>query len=159
VQILDWKRVLDSLSTVSQDVSPDPDVLSGNLSRTLQPEAKLIGFTDAIRETLKGATPNSLTAPAIRYELLKMGFDFSKYKQELVAIHNTLKRLQQQGEIEPAKNERGKTIGYKWVSPLIRALAEDYSGMSNNGTMCRRVSGTAHIKGPYSLLLSVSPKE
>jgi hypothetical protein len=104
-QIIDWKRVLDSLSAVSESVTPDvpSNVVPNNPMRTLLPNLTSLGFTDAIRWVLKTAAPNCLTPPGIRHELLNMGFDFSKYKQELVPVHNTLKRLEEQGEVESVK--------------------------------------------------------
>jgi hypothetical protein len=114
--------VFDSLSVVSSEVSADlpPDV---DLANSLAPAMGTIKFTDAIRWILK--THGQLPAPGVRDELIQLGFDFAKYKQELVPVHNTLRRLEEQGEVQAIKNEQGQTISYKWISPLHRALAEE----------------------------------
>jgi hypothetical protein len=124
-EILDWKRVVDSLVAVSNE---HPDDASAEADFCSDPalfphlRAKL---TDAIRYVLQAAN-RPLSPPELRFHLLNdLGFDFSKYKQELVPIHNTLKRLERQGEVLPKKNEQGLTVGYQWISPIARALAEE----------------------------------
>jgi hypothetical protein len=43
----------------------------------------------------------------------------------LVPIHNTLKRLEEQGEVRAAKNEQGRVKGYQWIGPIERAMKEE----------------------------------
>ena len=66
-----------------------------------------------------------ISVPEIREQLINLGFNFAKYAQPLVPIHNTLKRLEEQGEVSPLKNEQGQTLGYEWISPIERALNDD----------------------------------
>ena len=80
-------------------------------------------LTDAVRQVFAAAT-KPLTPPEVRDALLTMGVNLAKYKQPLVPIHNTLKRLESQGEIVSLINEDGKLCGYRWVIPLARAVAE-----------------------------------
>ncbi len=60
----------------------------------------------------------------MRDRLIAKGLNLSKYKQPLVPIHNTLKRLESQQEIVPFLDDNGEIRGYRWVSPIARAVAE-----------------------------------
>jgi hypothetical protein len=121
-EIIHWKRVVDSLSAVTEESSDElPEDV--NLMESLAP-LTTVKFTDAVRFLLQSAKGSPISAPQIRDVLTKLGFNLSKYKQELVPIHNTLKRLQEQGEARPVKNEQGQTIGYGWIDPVQRALTD-----------------------------------
>jgi len=117
-EIAVWKRAYDSLSAAIEDVPNDVVVDMGN-------EASFpLKFTDAIRVALSANPDAAMTAPLIRDILARQGFDFSAYKQELVPVHNTLKRLVNQGEASPV-TENGSTVGYKWIDPIERVLSQD----------------------------------
>jgi len=121
-EIIDWKRVVDSLTVVAGEQSDGvPADVALFANPILAPLLKM-SFTDGIRTVLRMAN-GPLSAPAIRDQLMLLDFDFSKYKQELVPIHNTLKRLEDQEEVQAIKNAQGQTVAYKWISPLTRALA------------------------------------
>jgi hypothetical protein len=81
-------------------------------------------LTDAIRLIFSGSTEPVLTAPEIRDALQANGVNIAKYKQPLVPIHNTLKRLVTQGELVEFRDDNGELRGYQWVTPLARAVAE-----------------------------------
>jgi hypothetical protein len=141
-QIIDWKRVVDSLCAVCEDVSdtlpPDVEVIvrvqaigpfqppsDDNPNHVESPPMKL-NFTDAIRTILRVRENRAVPVPEIRDELTVCGFDFSKYKQKLVPVHNALKRLEEQGEARAVKNEQGRVKGYQWIGSIERAMHEDY---------------------------------
>jgi hypothetical protein len=140
-QIVNWKRVVDSLCAVSEDVSdtlpPDIEVIvraqalapfeapSDKNPKSMDSPSTRISFTDAIRSTLRTRELRVVPVPEIRDELVACGFDFSKYKQKLVPIHNTLKRLEEQGEVRAVKNEQGRVKGYQWIGPIERAIKEE----------------------------------
>ena len=140
-QIIDWKRVIDSLIAVSEEVSgelpPDVEVtvvgqfvgpnesMSDDPSKHVKSPPIRFNFTDSIRELLQQRESSKFVrVPEIRDELLEWGFDFSKYKQELVPVHNALKRLVEQGEARPVKNKRGRLVGYQWIGPVERAIGD-----------------------------------
>jgi transcriptional regulator of acetoin/glycerol metabolism len=81
-------------------------------------------LTDAIRQIFSETSEPMLTPPEVRDRLLAMGVNLAKYNQPLVPIHNTLKRLEAQGELIPFLDDVGDLRGYRWVSPLARAVAE-----------------------------------
>ena len=69
------------------------------------------GITDAIREILKvHAMP--MGAPSIRDALLAEGFDAKDYSNLLTVIHNTLKRLESQGEVYKVRTPLGGFMGW-----------------------------------------------
>jgi hypothetical protein len=80
-------------------------------------EPASIGITEAIRKVLKRHSEederNSYVAPTtVRNQLQKDGFPLSDYKNALAVIHTTLKRLDEQKEVESLTSE-GK-VYYRW---------------------------------------------
>src|SRR4051794_40144438 len=71
----------------------------GTLSRLcgLIPTVPL-GLTDACRLVIRGAGV-PLTPAEVRQRLQTIGFDLSKYANDLAAIHTILKRLNESGEL------------------------------------------------------------
>jgi hypothetical protein len=132
-EIIEWKRVVDSLSVVSEEASEEipPDLeITTSVHYTLDPSIRSshtsrIKFTDAVREILRLQHPRVLRVPAIRDYLIGWSYDFSKYKQELVPVHNALKRLEEQGEAKAIRDKRGRLIGYRWIEPFDRAMKND----------------------------------
>src|SRR5207344_191815 len=57
-----------------------------------------IGLTDACRMVARGAGV-PLTPSDVRQRLQSIGFDLSKYSNDLAAIHTILKRLNESGEL------------------------------------------------------------
>jgi hypothetical protein len=129
-EIMNWKRVVHSLAAVSGEHGDETPADVRLFSDPKLTPLLNLKFTDAIRNAL-ASVDGYISAPAIRDQLNDLGFDFSKYKQELVPIHNALKRLEEQGEAQAVKNEQGQTLGYRWISPIARALAEE--GMHGPG--------------------------
>ena len=102
------KREVDArLSQLAQTI--------GTLSRLcgLVPSVPL-GLTDACRLVLRGGVP--MTPIEIRERLLGIGVDLSIYTSDLSAIHTTLKRLNESGEIRLVPRASGKHQ-YLWQAP------------------------------------------
>jgi hypothetical protein len=118
-RIMNVQRSIEGLAALCDESTDISDVLSSISHIEVSP---MVGLTAAIREILKGAR-KPLAPTEVRDELTRMGFDVEKYKQEMVPIHNTLKRLEENVEIFPVKNAEGKTIAYKWIQPEARILA------------------------------------
>jgi hypothetical protein len=124
-QIIHWKQLVDSLRTVCADEDEDPSDVEVSAFVEGKPGKQTVKFTDGVRMVFKQNQNTILTAPEIRNGLLNLGFDFSKYSQPMTPIHNCLKRLEEQGEVKPEKTKDGQIIGYKWISSIERALAEE----------------------------------
>jgi hypothetical protein len=88
----------------------------GNLMRlcNLTPTVPL-GLTDGCRMVLRAAAA-PLTAVEVRAQLAAMGLDLSRYENDLAAIHTTLKRLNQSGEVRFIPQPWGKPA-YQWTQP------------------------------------------
>lgn len=86
----------------------------GNLMRLchLTPTVPL-GLTDGCRMVLRSAG-SPLTAVEVRAQLAAMGIDLSRYENDLAAIHTTLKRLTQSGEVRFIPQPWGKPA-YQWM--------------------------------------------
>jgi len=78
-----------------------------------------MGLTDAIRKIFASRIGRELTPVEVRDLLEASGMDLSKYSSQMVPIHNTLKRLYDQGELARSKDEPTR---YRWVSPWIRMM-------------------------------------
>ncbi|HEY3884968.1 MAG TPA: hypothetical protein VGL62_07160 [Vicinamibacterales bacterium] len=102
----------------------------GTLSRLLglAPTVPL-GLTDAVRLILRSGVP--MTPVDVRDRLLAIGFDVSKYANDLAAVHTTLKRLNESGEARfiPARSGRHQYVwntGVRTVSlPDIVHISRD----------------------------------
>jgi hypothetical protein len=130
-QIIQWKQLVDSLRAVCADENEqDPSDVEVSGFVEGKPGRRTVKFTDGVRMVFKRNQNAALTAPEIRVGLLNLGFDFSKYSQPLTPIHNCLKRLEEQGEVKPEKTALGAIVGYRWISPIERALAEDSPDLS-----------------------------
>lgn len=115
------KQTIDGLTALCQsEASEDLVQVKGDQV----PEGHNTSLTDAIRRIFSVTSEPMLTPPEVRDALLAMGVNLAKYKQPLVPIHNTLKRLETQGELIPFTDDAGDIRGYLWVSPLARAVAE-----------------------------------
>ena len=92
----------------------------GTLSRLcgLVPTVPL-GLTDACRMALKAAG-HPLTALEVRGQLEAMGMDLSRYANPLAAVHTTLKRLSESGEVVLV-SRRGGRPGYHWEGAVASA--------------------------------------
>ena len=124
-QIIQWKQLADSLRTVCADEEEDPSDIEVSAFVEGKPGKQVVKFTDGVRMVLRQNRDVVITAPDIRGGLTNLGFDFSKYSQQLTPIHNCLKRLEHQGEVKPEKTKDGQIIGYRWISTIERALAEE----------------------------------
>jgi hypothetical protein len=78
------------------------------------------GLTDACRMVLKAAG-HPLTAIEVRGQLTAMGFDLSKYSNDLAAIHTILKRLHGSGEAHFAPRAWDRPA-YAW-KPTPKVIA------------------------------------
>jgi hypothetical protein len=123
-EIIRWTQVRDSLLAVVETESEDPSDVEVSAFVDGKAGKATIKFTEGIRKVLRetASRPIPISVPEIRERLTNLGFNFAKYSQPLVPIHNALKRLAEQGEVGAIKNEQGQTLGYRWISPVERAL-------------------------------------
>jgi hypothetical protein len=93
------REIDDRLAQLSQTI--------GTLNRLLgyQPTVPL-GLTDAIRIVMRSGVP--MTPVEVRDRLHGMGFDVSKYANDLAAVHTILKRLNGAGELRFQPREGGR---------------------------------------------------
>jgi hypothetical protein len=100
---------LSSLSNSSEQSSEHP-----------KPEITIpggTGISDAIRLVLQ-RSPEALTAPLIRDRLSASGYDVSRYVSVLTVIHNTVKRMDDQGEIFKV-TKGGRVVGWRYRRPAL----------------------------------------
>ena len=93
----------------------DIDKRLAQLSQTIGTLSKLLGLTptvpmgltDAIRLVMRGAGV-PMTPIDVRDRLRAIGFDVSKYVNDLAAVHTILKRLNESGELRFVARAPGK---------------------------------------------------
>jgi hypothetical protein len=80
-----------------------------------------VGLTDACRLALRGAGL-PMTPVEVRDRVRAFGFDLTRYTNDLAAVHTTLKRLNDAGELRfiarPGTNEKA----YVWDRPARATL-------------------------------------
>jgi hypothetical protein len=81
-------------------------------------EPETVGITDAIRKVLKGKIEAFFSPIGVRVHLKNSGFPLDSYKNVLAVIHTTLKRLEDQGEVE-VMHDNNRTL-YRWNEAAIR---------------------------------------
>ena len=111
----------------------------GTLSRLcgLTPTVPL-GLTDACRLIVRGAGV-PLAPTDVRQRLQSIGFDLSKYANDLAAIHTILRRLNESGELRVIgrRNEPGKH-SYLWHhGPHAVALGADIAAFMREANLER----------------------
>lgn len=83
------------------------------------------GLTDACRMVVRGAGI-PVTPTDVRQRLEAIGFDLSKYSNELAAIHTILKRLNEAGELRFIPRREPGKHAYMWNhGPTVVALGSD----------------------------------
>jgi hypothetical protein len=97
-----------------------------------------IGLTDACRLVVRGAGL-PVTPADVRQRLQAIGFDLSKYSNDLAAIHTILKRLNDSGELRfiPRGTDPGKQT-YVWNhGPQVVALGSDIAAFMRDANLER----------------------
>jgi hypothetical protein len=149
-QIIFWKNLVDSLRAVFPEEEEDPLPVEISAFVEGNPGKQTVKFTDGVRMVFKERRDAILTAPDVRTGLTNLGFDFSKYQQPLTPIHNCLKRLEEQGEIKAEKFPGGRIVGYKWISPIERALDDENSFYTQTGEGLVTANSLAKLFKPKS---------
>jgi hypothetical protein len=122
----------------------------GTLSRLcgLVPTVPL-GLTDACRLVVRGAGL-PVTPTDVRERLKAIGFDLSKYSNDLAAIHTILKRLNESGELRfvPRGHDPG-AHAYIWNrGPHVVALGADIAAFMRDQQMERDATHASDEDAP-----------
>jgi len=135
------------------DERRDIDQRLAQLAHTIGTLSKLLGLTptvpmgltDAIRLVIRGAGV-PMTPVDVRDRLHAIGFDVSKYSNDLAAVHTILRRLNESGELRFIARAPGKHQ-YTWNRPttpvalgpdivaFMRDNAHEHEAMRGGGAM------------------------
>ena len=129
----DYKKALDTASRELETLAAqraDLDRRIGQLVQTVGNLMRLcnltptvpLGLTDGCRIVLRAAG-SPLTAVEVRAQLAAMGIDLSRYENDLAAIHTTLKRLTQSGEVRFIPQAWGKPSYQSLPGPRVFAVS------------------------------------
>jgi len=124
----DYRRALASASREYEELGArrrDIDQRLAELAQTIGTLSKLLGLTptvpmgltDAIRMIVRGVGV-PMTPVEVRDRLHGIGFDVSKYANDLAAVHTILKRLNDSGEVRFIPREGGKHQ-YAWNRGVV----------------------------------------
>jgi hypothetical protein len=134
METVNYKLALQAAEAEMRDLLQERsniDARLGSLKQTIEGLSALIqeqpkldkgfddaGISDAIRALLH-VSKVPLSPVQIRGSLVGRGFDLSDYANPMSVIHNTLKRLESQGELLTVKDSAGKAVAYttRWVGP------------------------------------------
>jgi hypothetical protein len=140
------QRSVAALAALCEKESESADVVAAAAGDTLTPDD--ISLTDAIRGIIRSNFFGAIAAPAIRDRLVAEGFDPEKYANFLTVIHNTLRRLERQGEI---KMMRGPLYN-GWMSVPSTARGNPYARLS--GVTTADVTRWKDLEGAVNTKLS-----
>jgi hypothetical protein len=103
-KLLQERAGLDSrIVRLKQTIAGLTSLCNGNddtrraLSKIAPLPPRFMRLTSAIRQLLAGST-SPMRPPDVRTSLADLGFNLSQYANKLAVIHNTLSRLEKQGE-------------------------------------------------------------
>ena len=129
----DYRRALEAATREYEELGArrrEIDQRLAQLAQSIGTLTKLLGLTptvpmgltDAIRLVVRGAGV-PMTPVEVRDRLHAIGFDVSKYTNDLAAVHTILKRLNESGEIRfVARAVPGAPHRYLWntgVTPVV----------------------------------------
>jgi hypothetical protein len=120
-RIVHLTKTVEGLAALCEPEAGEEFLVSGERDHS---SFQMTSLTDAIRRVFSEAEEPILSPTEVRDKLLAMGMDLNRYKQPLVPIHNTLKRLLAQEEIVEFRDDNNDLRGYRWISPLARAVAQ-----------------------------------
>ena len=146
----DYRKALEAASREYEtlgDKRREIDQRLAELAHTIGTLARLLGLTptvpmgltDAIRLVVRGAGV-PMTPVEVRDRLQAIGFDVSKYVNDLAAVHTILKRLNESGELRFVPRAPGKHQ-YAWnraATPVL--LSRDIVGMLHQNTIEREAA-------------------
>src|SRR5258706_4593447 len=113
----DYRRALDAATREYEELGGRRQAIGkrlAELAQTIGTLSKLIGLTptvplgltDAVRLIMRGGVP--MTPIEVRDRLHAIGFDVSKYVNDLAAVHTILKRLNESGELRFVPRSPGR---------------------------------------------------
>jgi Arc/MetJ-type ribon-helix-helix transcriptional regulator len=108
-----------------------------------------VGITEAIRQVLRDAI-GAQTPTDIKSALVDRGYDFSRFKNPSAVIHNTLKRLEAQGEVTSVRT-LGQGSAYSMAVNPDRVWASLGEGFSKAIAEAAEESRSGWIKAAQSL--------
>ena len=122
----DYRKALDTACREYEQVASEHARLEmrlGQLKQTIGTLNKLCGFeptvpwslTDACRVVLRSAG-RPMTAVEVRASLDAAGLDVDRYANALSAIHTTLKRLAEGGEVVPKELDESARVAYEFLA-------------------------------------------
>jgi hypothetical protein len=123
----DYRRALDAAAREYEQLGErrrSIDQRLAELAQTIGTLTKLLGLrpsvpmglTDTVRLVVRGAGV-PMTPIEVRDRLAAIGFDVSKYVNDLAAVHTVLKRLNEAGELRFVPRAPGKHQ-YAWNRPV-----------------------------------------
>src|ERR1051325_6234790 len=119
----------------------------GTLSRLLGLTPTVpMGLTDAVRMVVRGGGV-PMTPVEVRDRLHAIGFDVSKYTNDLAAVHTILKRLNQSGEIRfIGRSGQQQYIWNTGATPVV--LTKDVIQYMHDNTMEREAARATDVDAP-----------
>jgi hypothetical protein len=154
----DYRRALDAAAreyAALGDKRREIDQRLAELAQSIATLSRLLGLTptvplgltDAVRLVVRGAGV-PMTPIEVRDRLVGVGFDVSKYVNDLAAVHTILKRLNEAGELRFIPRAPGKHQ-YMWNRPSTPVvLSKDIVKALHDNTMEREAAAAETATDP-----------
>jgi hypothetical protein len=156
----DYRRALEAASREYEALGARRREIDQRLAELAQSIATLskllgltptvpLGLTDAVRLVVRGAGV-PMTPVDVRDRLHAIGFDVSKYTNDLAAVHTILKRLNESGEIRFVARAPGKHqyIWNRGSVPVV--LTKDIIQHMHDNLHEREAAGATDVDAPPS---------
>jgi hypothetical protein len=149
----DYRRALEAAGREYEALGEQRRAIDQRLAELAQSIATLskllgltptvpMGLTDAVRLVVRGAGI-PMTPIDVRDRLAAIGFDVSKYVNDLAAVHTILKRLNEAGELRFVARAPGKHQ-YTWNHPATPiVMTRDIVQALHDNTMEREAIAAA----------------
>ena len=154
----DYRRALEAASREYEELGEKRRAIDqrlAGLAQTIGTLSRLLGLTptvpmgltDAIRLIVRGAGV-PMTPVEVRDRLIGIGFDTSKYVNDLAAVHTILKRLNESGEVRFVPRTPGKHQ-YTWNKPATPiVLTRDIVTQMYENLNEREAAAVAEVRPP-----------
>ncbi|HYM26104.1 MAG TPA: hypothetical protein VEU08_22960 [Vicinamibacterales bacterium] len=150
----DYRRALEAATREYEELGAkrrEIDQRLAELAQSIATLSRLLGFTptvplgltDAVRMVARGAGV-PMTPVEVRDRLHAIGFDVSKYTNDLAAVHTILKRLNESGELRfVGRSGKHQYIWNTGVTPVV--LTKDVIQYMHENTMEREAAQSTDV--------------
>jgi hypothetical protein len=139
LRITQLKTAIDTLTALLEEKAP---YVSGASWESTAEVLNELGISDAVRRILAdSAAPMFPTQ--VKAALVNAGFPLEEYASAMSVIHNTLKRLERQGELITVRSPSGQAAAYATQLRAEHGRAGGFGGLTAAGGSQRKAPSSS----------------